>query len=57
MSTHLKSRTASAELNSWLGIECITDVVRQADCGDLVMWRESIVMIWFQLVDVLEVIE
>jgi len=27
---HLKSRTASAELNSRLGIECITDVVRRS---------------------------
>jgi len=26
----LKSRTASAELNSRLGIECITDVVRRS---------------------------
>jgi len=27
---HLKSRKASAELNSRLGIECITDVVRRS---------------------------
>jgi len=27
---HLKIRTDSAELNSVLGIECITDVVRQS---------------------------
>jgi len=27
---HLNCRTASAELNSWLGIECIMDVVRRS---------------------------
>jgi len=27
---HLKNRTASAELNSRLGIQCITDVVRRS---------------------------
>jgi len=27
---HLKNRIASVELNRWLGIECITNVVRRS---------------------------
>jgi len=40
---HLKSRSASADFNSLLGIECITDVLRRSRC--LVIWREMVVMI------------
>jgi len=43
---HLQSRRASAELNSQLGIECITDVVkrsRQLWFGHgLVMWKRKV---------------
>jgi len=50
------SRTSCAELNSQLVIECISDVVRRADCRGLIMWRERIVKIGFQHVDVLKLL-
>jgi len=51
---HLKSRTASAELYSQLGIECITDMVKRSRLRWFLtgrMGREKIVMIGFQCVE------
>jgi len=51
-------RPAWAELNSRLGIECITDVVYdERDCGGLVMWRERILLVCHQRVEVLKLME
>jgi len=52
---HLKSRVASAKLNSRLGLNA--DVVKRSYCDGLVMRRKRIVMIWFQHVDVLKLME
>jgi len=52
----LMSGTASAELYSRLGIECITAAVR-VDSGGTVTWSKRIMMFEFQHVDVLKLKE
>jgi len=47
---HLKSGTDSADLNSGLAFECITDVIRRSRLlWFVVMWTERIVMIEFSM--------
>jgi len=53
----LKSRTASAELNSRLALNASQIWLDEAVCGGLVMWRDRIVMIGFQRVDVFKLME